>query len=84
MLLRAIIKFFSQSFYFDKVAYYIAGSAVILYIFSFFIPVLFDAASMILLLLAIAILVDSALIFGKRHAFRGGSHYCGTMEQWGR
>lgn len=79
MLLRAIIKFFSQSFYFDKVAYYIAGSAVILYIFSFFIPVLFDAASMILLLLAIAILVDSALIFGKRHAFRGGRI---TAERW--
>ncbi|HMG67992.1 MAG TPA: DUF58 domain-containing protein [Chitinophagaceae bacterium] len=70
MLYRAIIKFFTQSFYLDKIAYYIGGSSVVLYIFSYFIPVLYDVASIILILLGIAILVDGLLIFGKRYAMR--------------
>jgi len=70
VLLKAIIKFFSQSFYLDKVAYYIAGGSVVLYVFSYFIPVLYDAASVILILLGLSILVDSFLIFGKRYALR--------------
>jgi len=79
MFFRAIIKFFSQSFYLDKVAYYIGGSSVVLYIFSYFIPVLFDVASIILLLLGISVLVDCFLIFGKRYALRGQRI---TSERW--
>src|SRR5689334_18837801 len=79
MFFRAIIKFFGQSFYVDRVAYYIAGGAVILYLFSYFIPVLYDAASIVLLLLGLAILVDTFLIFGKRYALRAERI---TSERW--
>lgn len=70
LFFRAIIKFFSQSFYLDKVAYYIAGGAVVLYTFSYFIPVLYDIATIVLILLCVSILVDAFLIFGKRYALR--------------
>jgi len=76
---RAIIKFFGQSFYLDKVAYYIAGGAVALYLFSYFIPVLYDAASIVLLLLGLSIIVDTFLIFGKRYALRAERV---TSERW--
>jgi uncharacterized protein (DUF58 family) len=68
LLRRAIIQFFGQAFYLDRLVYYIGGSAVVLYILSYFIPVLFDVAGIILLLLGIAVVVDSFLIFGKRYA----------------
>ena len=70
MFFRAIIKFFGQSFYLDKLAYYVAGSAVVLYTFSYFIPILFGIATIILILLGLTILIDSFLIFGKRYALR--------------
>lgn len=79
MFFRAIIKFFGQSFYLDKVAYYIAGSSVILYIFSYFIPVLYDIAGIILMLLALSIVIDCFLIFGKRYALRAERI---TSERW--
>ncbi|HEY2722371.1 MAG TPA: DUF58 domain-containing protein [Chitinophagaceae bacterium] len=79
MFFRAVIKFFGQSFYLDKVAYYIAGGSVALYIFSYFIPVLYDAAGIILLLLAITIVADSLLVFGKRYALRAERV---TTERW--
>jgi len=79
LLFRAIIKFFEQSFYLDKLAYYIAASSVILYIFSYFIPVLYDVAGIILLLLSISLLVDVFLIFGKRSALRAERI---TAERW--
>ena len=79
MFFRAVIKFFTQSFYLDKLAYYIGGSAVVLYVFSYFIPVLYDVASIILLLLIIAVLTDSLLIFGKRYALRAERI---TSERW--
>src|SRR6478609_11447499 len=79
MFLRAIIKFFAQAFYLDRVAYYIAGGAVVLYLFSYFIPVLYDAAGIVLLLLGLAILVDTFLIFGKRYALRAERI---TSERW--
>jgi len=79
MFFRAIIKFFGQSFYLDKVVYYIAGSSVVLYIFSYFIPVLYDVAGTVLLLLGVSVLVDSFLIFGKRYALRAERV---TAERW--
>ena len=79
MFFQAIIKFFAQSFYLDKLVYYIAGSSVILYIFSYFIPVLYDAASIILVLLGAAVLVDSFLIFGRRYALRAERI---TADRW--
>ena len=79
MFFQAIIKFFGQSFYLDKLAYYIAGGAVVLYVFSYFIPVLYDVASLVLILLGVTILVDSFLIFGKRYALRA-ERIC--AERW--
>jgi len=79
MLFRAIIKFFGQSFYLNRAAYYIAGGAVALYLFSYFIPVLYDGASITLLLLGLSILVDSFLIFAKRYALRAERI---TSDRW--
>src|SRR6185295_2017252 len=79
MFFRAVIKFFGQSFYLDRITYYIAGGAVILYLFSYFIPVLYDAASIVLLLLGLSIVVDAFLIFGKRYALRAERL---TSERW--
>src|SRR5437773_4302770 len=79
LFFQAIIKFFGQSFYLDKLAYYIAGGAVVLYVFSYFIPVLYDVASLVLILLGVTILVDSFLIFGKRYALRA-ERIC--AERW--
>jgi uncharacterized protein (DUF58 family) len=79
MLFDAIIKFFGQAFYFGKMAYYVAAGAVVLYVFSYFIPVLYDAASIILILLGVSILVDSFLMFGKRYALRAERI---TSERW--
>ena len=79
MFLRAIIKFFGQSFYLDRIVYYIAGGAVVLYILSYFVPVLFDVANIVLILLSLSVVIDSFLIFGKRYALRAERS---TTERW--
>ena len=79
MFIQAIIKFFGQSLYLGKMAYYVAASAVILYVFSYFIPVLFDVASLLLILLGVSVLVDGFLVFGKRYALRAERI---TAERW--
>src|SRR5262245_61715147 len=70
MLFDAIIKFFSQSFYLGKMGYYVAASVVVLYVFSYFLPVLYDAASIVLIMLGLSILVDTFLVCGRRYAIR--------------
>lgn len=52
---------------------------MILYIFSYFVPVLYDAAGVILVLLGIAVLVDCFLLFGKRYALRAERI---TADRW--
>lgn len=79
MSFREFIKFFTQSFYLDRIVYYIAGSSVILYICSYFIPVLYDAASIVLSLLAIAVLLDAILIFSKKEGVMGERT---TSDRW--
>jgi uncharacterized protein (DUF58 family) len=79
MLFRAIAKFFTQSFYLDRLVYYIAGCAAVLYVLSNFVPVLFQVASLLLVLLSIAVVVDSFLLFGKRFALRAERR---TAERW--
>ena len=79
MIFQAIIKFFGQAFYLGRMAYYVAAGAVVLYVFSYFLPVLYDAASIILILLGLSILVDSFLVFGKRYAMRAERI---TSERW--
>jgi uncharacterized protein (DUF58 family) len=70
MFFEAIKHFFARAFYLEKRVYYIAGSAVVLYFFSYFLPPLFQVASMILVLTAITVLVDTLLLFGKRYGLR--------------
>lgn len=58
-----------KSFYLNKVVYYIAGAAAIVYLLSYFFPILFRIGSMMLLLLAIAALADTLIIYSKKNGF---------------
>jgi uncharacterized protein (DUF58 family) len=58
-----------KSFYLNRIVYYIAGAAAVVFVISFFIPLLFRAGGMILLLLGIAVLIDTLLIYSKRKGF---------------
>lgn len=55
-----------KSFYLNNIVYYIAGSAAVVYALSYFEPAFFRIASLILLLLGIAIAVDTLLAYVKR------------------
>ncbi|MEP7371788.1 MAG: DUF58 domain-containing protein [Chitinophagaceae bacterium] len=55
-----------KSFYLNNIAYYVAGSASVVFVLSYFHPALFRIAVMILLLLVVAILLDAVLIFSKK------------------
>jgi uncharacterized protein (DUF58 family) len=76
---NAIIKFFGQAFYLANNVYYVLGGAILLYILSYFNPVLFDAANILLALLALTTFVDTILLFGKR---RGLLAQRITGERW--
>lgn len=56
-----------KSFYLNKIVYYIAGAAAVVFVLSFFFPVMFRIAGLILLLLGIAILADALLIYGIKN-----------------
>ncbi|MBL7737775.1 MAG: DUF58 domain-containing protein [Chitinophagaceae bacterium] len=58
-----------KSFYLNKIVYYIAGLAAVIFVCSYFIPVLFRVAGLILLLLAVAVVIDALLVFGKKDGF---------------
>jgi len=79
MFWNAIIKFFGRAFYLANNVYYILGAAVVLYIVSYFNPVLFDAANILLALLVLTTFVDTILLFGKR---RGLLAQRITSERW--
>jgi len=55
-----------KSFYLNNIVYYIAGSASVIFAASYFVPELFRIASLILLLLIIAIIVDAILAYSKQ------------------
>lgn len=55
-----------KSFYINKSAYYIAGAAAVIYLLSYFYPVLFVIGGIILVLLSIAIAIDALLIYSRR------------------
>jgi uncharacterized protein (DUF58 family) len=76
---RAIIKFLTQSFYLSRVVYYITGGAVVLYILSYFIPIFFGVAGILLAFLSLAVLVDGTILFGKRYSLRAERT---TSERW--
>ena len=55
------------SFYLNSIIYYIAGTASVVFVLSYFQPALFRIAGLILLLLGIAIVVDSLLLYSKKN-----------------
>lgn len=55
------------SFYLNNIVYYIAAGASVVFVLSYFEPGLFRIAGLILLLLGIAIVVDTLLIYSKRN-----------------
>jgi uncharacterized protein (DUF58 family) len=55
-----------KSFYLNKIVYYITGSAAVVITASYFVPPLFRIGLLILLLLAIAILIDIVLVYSKK------------------
>ena len=56
----------NRSFYFNKIVYYIAGAAGILYALSYFMPALYRIAGLMLVLLGAAVLIDFILVYSKR------------------
>ncbi|MGZ5222285.1 MAG: DUF58 domain-containing protein [Chitinophagaceae bacterium] len=55
-----------KSFYLNNIVYYIAGTASVVFVLSYFQPALFRIAVLILLLLAVAIVIDALLVYGKK------------------
>lgn len=58
-----------KSFYLNKIVYYIAGVASVVFVLSFFYEPFFRIAGVILLLLGISVVVDALLCYGRRDGF---------------
>ena len=56
-----------RSFYFNKIVYYIAGSASVIFLLSYFWPPLFRAGWAVLALLGLTLLVDFLLLYTIRN-----------------
>jgi uncharacterized protein (DUF58 family) len=54
-----------RSFYLNRIAYYTALTASALFVISYFIPAIFTVGLVLLCFLAIAILIDSLLLYSK-------------------
>jgi uncharacterized protein (DUF58 family) len=68
-----------KSFYLHKIVYYIAGLAAVLFIISYFFPLLYRIAEVILILLLIALVADLLLMYSKNN---GLSAKRITAERW--
>jgi uncharacterized protein (DUF58 family) len=55
-----------KSFYLNNLVYYIAGSAAVVFVLSYFFPAMFRIGGLILLLLGIAVVIDGLLAYSKR------------------
>jgi uncharacterized protein (DUF58 family) len=55
-----------KSFYLNNIVYYIAGSAAVVFVISYFLPAMYRIGGLILLLLAIAVVADAILVYSKR------------------
>lgn len=64
---QIINKLVLKSFYLNNIVYYIAGSAAVVFVISYFVPAMFRIGGLILLLLVISILIDAILIYSKRN-----------------
>lgn len=56
-----------KSFYLNRIVYYIAGAAAVIFVLSYFWPVLFRMGGLVLLLLGIAVFIDFLLVYSKRN-----------------
>jgi uncharacterized protein (DUF58 family) len=68
-----------KSFYFSKIVYYIAGSAAVLFLLSFFYPAVFPLGNLVLLLLVFAILVDTLFLYARKNGIIASRH---TVERF--
>lgn len=55
-----------RSFYLNKIVYYIAGLAVVIFVLSYFFPAIYRVGTLLLILMGIAVLLDTLLIYSKR------------------
>ena len=55
-----------KSFYLNNIVYYIAGSAAVVFVISYFQPAMFRIGGLILLLLGIAVALDGILVYSKK------------------
>ncbi len=60
-----------KSFYLSNIVYYICGAAVAVFVLSHFFPALYRVGMLLLLLLGIAILIDTLLLYSKRTGITG-------------
>lgn len=58
-----------KSFYLNKIVYYIAGLSAVVFVVSYFFPVFYRLAGLILLLLGIAVLIDILLVYSRFKGF---------------
>jgi len=54
-----------KSFYLNNIVYYIGGAAAVVYVTSYFFPFLYQLAGIILVLLLMAVVVDTLLVYSK-------------------
>src|SRR5215831_11751854 len=57
-----------KSFYLNRIVYYVAAGAAIVFLLSYFYPAFFQIGNLLLVLLVFALLVDSFLIYSKKQA----------------
>ena len=53
----------TKSFYLNNIVYYIAGSAAVVFVMSYFQPAMYRIGGLILLLLLIAVVIDLILVY---------------------
>ena len=58
-----------KSFFLNRIVYYIGFTGVVVFVLSYFFPVLFQLGTIIFLLLAISVLADMLLCYGKKGGF---------------
>ena len=60
----------TQTFYLNRIVYYIAGAASVVFLLSFFFPSIFRIGGLIILLLMVVIIIDALLVFSKKNGIR--------------
>ena len=60
-----------KTFYLNKIVYYVAGLAAVLYAASYFFPAIFRIGGVVVLLLLVAIAIDALVVFSRRNGIEG-------------